>query len=75
MSANMAEGWRIRRYNDASGWEGGPYTWQQLVEFQRERRLGPLDPVWHPSMSQWAPAHTVAGLFPEAARPAAVASC
>jgi len=71
MSANMAEGWRIRRYNDSSGWEGGPYTWQQLVEFQRERRLGPLDPVWHPSMSQWAPAHTVAGLFPEAAKPAA----
>lgn len=67
MTANMAESWHIRRYNDPSGWEGGPYTWQQLLDFQRERRLGPLDPVWHPSMADWAPANTVTGLFPETA--------
>jgi len=75
MSMNMAEGWHVGRKDSASEWQGGPYSWTQLVAFGAEGRLRPEDLVWHQSMPEWAPAAQVPGLFPnETPTPAPVAA-
>jgi len=62
-SSSTSGGWQVRRLNDSSGWQGGPYTWEQLVTYTRDGRVSPLDPVWHPSLPEWVPAQSVPGLF------------
>jgi len=63
----MGEGWHVGRKGGGSEWQGGPYTWQQLVDFAREGRLTPADLVWHPSMPEWLPAQQIPGLVPASA--------
>ena len=62
-SSNTGDGWQVRKLHDTTGWQGGPYTWEQLVGYCREGRVAPLDPVWHPSLAGWVPAQNVPGLF------------
>ncbi len=61
--SSTGSGWHIKRLADGSGWEGGPYTWDELFMLVRENRLAPTDVVWHPTLPTWAEAHTVPGLF------------
>ncbi len=49
------------------GEQHGPLTDGQLGEWASTGRLRAHDPVWKDGMADWAPAHTVPGLFPEAA--------
>ena len=60
--SNRTEGWHVGRADAASEWQGGPYTWEQLVGFAREGRLSATDLVWHPTMLEWAQAGEVPGL-------------
>jgi len=73
VATNMSDGWHVGRKGEASEWQGGPYTWQQLVDFGREGRLTPADLVWHPSMPEWLPAQQIPGLMPAVAPAAAPA--
>ncbi|MDZ4655039.1 MAG: S8 family serine peptidase [Coriobacteriia bacterium] len=61
--SSTSGGWQVRKLNDAGGWQGGPYTWEELVTYVREGRVAALDPVWHPSLAEWVPAQNVPGLF------------
>ncbi|MBN2405115.1 MAG: S8 family serine peptidase [Coriobacteriia bacterium] len=74
-SSNTGSGWQVRKVNDPSGWQGGPYTWEDLVSYAREGRIAALDPVWHPSLDGWVPAQNIPGLFsaPVAPQPAVTA--
>lgn len=67
--SNMEAGWHVGRQDGSSEWKGGPYTWEQLVAFAREGRLQANDYVWHETMSEWAPASTIAGLIPQVSAP------
>lgn len=70
----MSEGWHVGRKGGGSEWQGGPYTWQQLVDFATEGRLTPADLVWHPSMPEWLPSEQIPGLFPAPAPEPVVAA-
>jgi hypothetical protein len=72
-TTGMDSGWVVRRPNDATGAQGGPYSWEQLFELARDGVVPPTDLVWHPSLPEWLPASKVPGLFPGAA-PTAAAS-
>lgn len=60
----MDSGWMVRRPNDPTGTQGGPYSWNQLFELARDGVVPRTDLVWHPSMTEWLPAKNVPGLFP-----------
>ncbi len=60
---STSSGWHVRKANDASGWEGGPYSWEELVAYAREGRIQPADPVWHPQLPSWTTASAIPGLF------------
>lgn len=62
-TSDTSTGWQVRKLNDPTGWQGGPYTWDQLVGYCREGRVMPLDPIWHPSLPAWVPAQNIPGLF------------
>ena len=69
---DTSQGWHAGRDDQASGWKGGPYTWEQLVTYAREGRITPGDLVWHESLPDWIPAGSVPGLFaPVAPQPVA----
>jgi hypothetical protein len=58
-------GWQVRRQGAASDWDGGPYSWEQLVAFAREGRIVATDHVWRPPMPEWILAGAVSGLIPQ----------
>lgn len=51
-----------------SGAQNGPTTWSSLQEHAARGELDPDDLVWQPEMSDWQPAKTMEGLFPELTR-------
>ncbi|MEI7813234.1 MAG: S8 family serine peptidase [Coriobacteriia bacterium] len=55
-------GWHVGRRDGASEWEGGPYSWAELVAFASEGRLQATDYVWHESMAEWTLAGAISGL-------------
>ena len=65
-ATGMESGWLVRRPSDATGTQGGPYSWEQLFALARDGVIPPTDLVWHPSLSEWLLAAKVPGLFPSA---------
>ncbi|MGB4593034.1 MAG: S8 family serine peptidase [Coriobacteriia bacterium] len=55
-------GWHVRRWTPSGESQGGPYTWEQLLDFASRKPFQPQDTVWHPSMTDWVPAQSVPGL-------------
>lgn len=63
-STDTRSGWYVRRWTPNGDSQGGPYTWDQLLEFSRRKPFGPADTVWHPTLPGWVSATTVLGLAP-----------
>ena len=63
---DMTVGWYMSRGEGASAWQGGPYTWEELVGYARERRLEAGDFVWHDGYAGWVSPSEVPGLLPAA---------
>ncbi|MHB1341267.1 MAG: S8 family serine peptidase [Coriobacteriia bacterium] len=61
-SPDTRTGWHVRRWTPSGESQGGPYTWEQLLEFARRKPFQPQDKVWHPSMTDWVSAQSVPGL-------------
>jgi hypothetical protein len=54
----------MSRGEGASAWQGGPYSWGELVGYAREGRLGAGDFVWHDGYADWVSPSQVPGLLP-----------
>lgn len=53
-------------YYVKGGRQLGPVSFEELRTLASHGSLLPGDLIWHSSMQDWAPAQTVAGIFPEA---------
>lgn len=61
----MADQW----YYSNDGEQHGPFTPAQLKQLAASGQIAPSHLVWKEGMSDWKPARSVKGLFPEAAVP------
>jgi hypothetical protein len=59
-------------YCAPGGQQTGPFAEDRLREMIRSGQIGPGDAVWCQGMSDWVPASTVPGLFPQAGGPTAM---
>ena len=62
-AADTGRGWYFRKREDASGNQGGPYSWAEMASFAQQGILAADDLVWHESRSDWTQAATLPGLF------------
>ena len=61
-ATDMSTGWFMSRGEGATAWQGGPYSWEELVGFALEGRLGAEDLVWHEGYAGWVSPAQVPGL-------------
>ena len=61
-AVDMAAGWYMSRGEGASAWQGGPYSWAELVGYARDGRLADGDFVWHEAYGSWMSPAQVPGL-------------
>ncbi len=63
-AVDMAAGWYMSRGAGGSAWQGGPYSWEELVGYARDGRLVDGDLVWHAAYGDWVAPAQVPGLRP-----------
>ena len=61
-AVDMTAGWYMSRGEGASAWQGGPYSWAELVGYARDGRLADGDFVWHEAYGSWMSPAQVPGL-------------